>query len=105
MSNVQLVLANERTYLAYVRTALALMAAGVAIVQFSDNLGDKTSTRLIGTVILGAGIVMAVLGYTRWRDNDRQIAKNQELHATAIPLLLTLAVGVFGVVVLLLAIF
>jgi putative membrane protein len=105
MNLVQLVLANERTYLAYVRTALALMAAGVAIVQFGDNLGGKTSARLVGTLILGGGIMMAVLGYARWRDNDSRIAKNEALRATQIPLLLTIATTTFGIIVLVLAIF
>ncbi|TNC36582.1 YidH family protein [Mumia zhuanghuii] len=105
MNLVQLVLANERTYLAYVRTALALMAAGVAIIQFGDNLGGKTSARLVGTIILGGGIVMAVLGYVRWRDNDNRIAENEALRATPIPLLLTIATTTFGIIVLVLAIF
>ena len=105
MSNVQLVLANERTYLAYVRTALALMAAGVAIVQFGDNLGGKTSARLVGTLILGGGIMMAVLGCARGRDNGSRSAKNEALRATQSPLLLTIATTTFGIIVLVLAIF
>ncbi|MFD1825714.1 MULTISPECIES: YidH family protein [Mumia] len=105
MSNVQLVLANERTYLAYIRTALALMAAGVAIIQFGDNLGGKVSTRAVGGVILGSGIVLAYLGYSRWRDNDRQIAETQPLHATRAPFLLALSVAAFGIAVLALSLF
>lgn len=97
------VLANERTYLAYVRTALALIAAGAAIVQLGDILGGTAKTRVVGSFILGAGIVVAVLGYFRWRDNDRRIAQDLPLRSTAIPLVLGVGVVGFGIVVLVLS--
>ncbi|MGH1561720.1 YidH family protein [Mumia sp. DW29H23] len=97
------VLANERTYLAYVRTALALMAAGGAILQLGDILGGEDSTRLVGAGILVVGILVAVLGYVRWRDNDRRIAEDLPLRTTPIPLMLGIGVVAFGVVVLVLS--
>lgn len=97
------VLANERTYLAYVRTALALIAAGAAIVQLGDILGGEGRTRLVGSAILAAGIVIAVLGFLRWRDNDRRITADLPLRATPIPMLLVIGVAALGILVLVLS--
>ncbi|WP_370617895.1 YidH family protein [Mumia sp. Pv 4-285] len=97
------VLANERTYLAYVRTALALIVTGGAVVQLGDILGGTGRTRLVGSVILAGGIVIAVLGYLRWRDNDRRIADDLPLRATPIPMLLVTGVASLGILVLVLS--
>ncbi|WP_262848292.1 YidH family protein [Mumia quercus] len=105
MSNTQVILANERTYLAYVRTALALMAAGVAIIEFGDNLGDTERTRVLGAVIFAGGILLSLLGYLRWRVVDRRILANEDPPATWVPLTLVVSVGVFGAVVLLMSVF
>lgn len=68
--DVRFLLANERTLLAWVRTALAVIAGGLALTQ----LGDSSSPR----VVLGAGVAvfgasMAALGYVRFRIADRAI--------------------------------
>jgi putative membrane protein len=97
------VLANERTYLAYVRTALALMAAGAAIVQLGDILGGAARTRIVGSFILAAGIAVAVMGYLRWRDNDKRIAQDLPLRATPVPLVLGVAVAACGILVLIMS--
>ncbi len=41
-------LANERTYLAYLRTSLACYAGGLSAVQFLDLGPDRWSARIIG---------------------------------------------------------
>jgi putative membrane protein len=52
-------LANERTYLAWLRTALAVMVFGLAIAQFSSRA--RAHAVLAGLVLLATGL--AGLGY------------------------------------------
>lgn len=72
-------LANERTFLAWIRTALALLAGGVLLHQFATELDP----RLVVTVLsAGLGIVAAVLSvtsYTRWRANEIAIRRGRPL--------------------------
>lgn len=65
--DIRFLLANERTLLAWIRTALTLQAGGVALAHFvSDSaLGFATG---ISAIVLGA--VMAVIGYRRFRAAD-----------------------------------
>ena len=45
-------LANERTFLAYIRTALAFFAAGTAILSFFDRIIDHRGL----VVVIGSGL-------------------------------------------------
>lgn len=76
-------LANERTYLAYIRTALAFIAFGFVIARFSlfarefsalvhtsKNPEPGTSTTF-GTVMAIFGILVALLGAWRYARTDR----------------------------------
>ena len=64
------VLANERTFLAWMRTALALIAGGVALDQFVavDDRSWGVGVIAVATVLLGAAV--AVIGIVRWRNAD-----------------------------------
>lgn len=75
-------LANERTYLAYIRTALAFIAFGFVIARFSlfarefstlthhSNVEPGFSTTF-GTAMAAFGIVVALLGAWRYARTDR----------------------------------
>jgi putative membrane protein len=67
--DVRFLLANERTLLAWLRTALSLQAAGVALTQFAHT----TSPRVIGLGLLTLGTLAALAGYARYRAVDRAI--------------------------------
>jgi putative membrane protein len=61
-------LANERTFLSWIRTALALIAGGIALRAFSEEFTNEwvpLVTAVIATVLGGA---LAVLGYRQWRE-------------------------------------
>ena len=58
-------LANERTFLAWLRTGLALIAAGVAIDVLDVSLGDA-ETRAAAVVLLALGMICPVLAWVRW---------------------------------------
>jgi putative membrane protein len=63
-------LANERTLLAYVRTALAVFAAGVTLVHFFDSVWLE----IVGWMFIPIGIVTLVVGIRRFQAMRRRIA-------------------------------
>ena len=65
-------LANERTLLAYIRTALAVFAAGVTFVHFFDSVWLD----ILGWAIVPVGILILVVGvvrFERMRERIRRI--------------------------------
>lgn len=73
-------LANERTFLAYVRTALSLQVAGLAVLQFLTE-GNSGLRIGLGLVLVGIGSYVALAGYLRFRANERSIRAGLEMHA------------------------
>jgi putative membrane protein len=72
--DARFLLANERTLLAWVRTALTLVAGGLILTQ----LADTSTMRLgVGVTAILSGAIMAVLGYVRFRAADRAIRAAQ----------------------------
>ncbi len=56
------VLANERTFLAYIRTALTLFIAGVSFIQFFDSVAIE----VVGWIFVPVGIATFIVGFTRY---------------------------------------
>src|SRR5690625_7225376 len=48
-------LANERTFLAWIRTSLALLAGGIAVEAFTQDIFDETARKVLGTTLLVLG--------------------------------------------------
>ena len=63
-------LANERTFLAWIRTALALMAGAVGIEQFSHQLSSGELRIAISTTLLLSASLMGFMAWRRWRRNE-----------------------------------
>lgn len=92
-------LANERTFLAWLRTALALMAAGVAVVQLVPEFGLAGARHVVGVVLAGLGTAVAAAAIGRWRGVQRAMEYGEALPPTRMPLLLGAALAVLGVAV------
>lgn len=71
---MRFLLANERTLLAWIRTAIAVIAGGVALTQFG---GDSTIRMATGVVAILLGISLASFGYVRFRDADKAIRRGE----------------------------
>jgi putative membrane protein len=93
-------LANERTLLAWVRTALALDAAGLGVVRFAPPLGWPGGRELVGAVLILLGAVTAWSGYRRFIASDRAIRAGDPLPAHAAPRVLAAALAVVSVAML-----
>ncbi|TRW79332.1 DUF202 domain-containing protein [Mycolicibacterium sp. 018/SC-01/001] len=96
-------LANERTFLAWIRTALALIAGGVAVVQFAPAFGIAGVRHLLSVVLTAGGGVLAVLAVHRWRVVQDAMRRGAALPPTRIPAALAagIAVVTIGVLVVL----
>jgi putative membrane protein len=78
--------ANERTFLAWNRTALAFIAGGLAIEQFLDS---ARATRLVVSIpLILLGGFMGVAGYVRWRHAEDAIRRGVELAPSRVPRLI-----------------
>ena len=90
-------LANERTYLAWTRTALALIAGGVAVLRL---LADSVVGFIAAYVLVGLGVLVAVAGLRRWLRNDQAMLRGRALEPTRLPIVLAIGLGVVGVLLL-----
>lgn len=72
--DARFLLANERTLLAWIRTALALMAGGILLTHL-DVGSDYGKTIGILTILMGA--VMSLVGYVRFKAADAAIRTGQ----------------------------
>lgn len=98
-------LANERTFLAWVRTALALLAGGVLLDQFSTRLGPHLLVVALAIALGVLAAALATLAYVRWRANEIAMRHARRLPGTlAIPLISAVTLCISAVIVLLLVV-
>jgi putative membrane protein len=86
-------LAAERTYLAYVRTALALLAGGVAVVGALPEAEYPGLRRAIGSLLVLLGLLVAGGARARWRQVDSAMRRGEPLPRTRVGT--TVSTGVF----------
>jgi putative membrane protein len=65
-------LANERTYLAWLRTAVSVMVLGLIVAKFIDNRGPLRA-ELAGIVLIGIGFLLLLYGTERSRRLTHQL--------------------------------
>jgi putative membrane protein len=95
--------ANERTFLAWNRTALALVAAGLAAAELLKT--HPAGLRLIVAIpLIVLGAVTAVTSYSRWRTHERQMRLGQPLTQSKLSLVLAVGIGVVAIAALVLAV-
>lgn len=92
--DARFVLANERTLLAWVRTALALLAGGGALVAVGDDIAGG---RVLASLLVLVGIVTAVAGAHRFSVVDRLVRRGEVPLSGVAPYMLVLLVLVVGV--------
>jgi putative membrane protein len=91
--------ANERTFLAWIRTALALVAAGLAVIQLLPPFhGIRWGRHVIGIPLIVLGGSIAVLSYREWRANQRALRRGEPLPRSWLPMVLAVTITVVGVI-------
>jgi putative membrane protein len=87
-------LANQRTFLSWSRTALAMVAAGLGIVQLLPPFrGVPDGRHIIGVPLILLGATVAVAAYWEMTRNQLAMRRRQPLPRTILPGLLALTIG------------
>jgi len=88
-------MANERTFLAWSRTSLALVVGGLAIAQLLPPFaGVPWGRSAIATPLILLGAVLPVLSYLEWRTNQRAIGRGARLGRSQLPGILAVTITV-----------
>ena len=88
-------LANERTFLAWVRTSLALAAGGLGSISLLEGYGGSW---LLGIVLLALSFTTAASAYRRWASNERSMRLGVPLPASRLPVVMAVGTAVVAVV-------
>ncbi|MET0725162.1 MAG: DUF202 domain-containing protein [Leifsonia sp.] len=88
--------ANERTFLAWIRTALGLLAAAVALSAFGvpDNVVIRS---VITWTLTGAAILLPIVALLRWATAERALRQSRPLPGSWLSLGVTVVLIVCGV--------
>ncbi|MET9732400.1 DUF202 domain-containing protein [Streptomyces sp. NPDC006458] len=90
-------LANERTFLAWLRTALALIGGGFAVDQFLPDL--RWGWRLgLALALLAAGVLCSLRAVNHWVRCERAMRQGEDLPGSRFPAVLSLVVAFVAVV-------
>lgn len=96
--------ANERTFLAWIRTALGLVTAGLAVVQLLPPFNVPGGRRILGLPLIAVGVLVALFSFRNWQRNEQAMRTGQRLPASVVPRVVALvvaAVAVAGLVLVL----
>jgi putative membrane protein len=83
-------LANERTFLAWIRTALALLAGGIAIEAFTSDLFLEPVRKSLAVLLLLLGMLLSGGAAVRWIRVERSMRNKTPL---PLPLAVPLVAG------------
>lgn len=91
-------LANERTYLAWIRTSLGLLAGGVALSLLELNVHSEVQ-KVIALVLLLAASVTSLWAWWHWAKTERAIRTSTPLPSSSFAFILAIVLLVIAVVV------
>jgi putative membrane protein len=93
-------LAHERTYLAWLRTALALLGGAVVLAQLVPPFSVVGLRTGLAALLAVTGTLLAAFSYRRWAGVQRAMRQKQPLPVTRLPIALSWVAALAGVAVL-----
>jgi putative membrane protein len=105
-------LANERTFLAWIRTSIALIGFGFVIVKFSmfvRQMSLMTGTPMvtgqgysgvIGMLMVVFGAAITLLSYIRYRNIEKQLNRNKFFASRNLAVMVTIGIVVVSLVII-----
>ena len=100
--DVRFTYANERTFLAWNRTALALIATGVAATQLLPEFHIHGGRQILGIPLIALGALVALTSYRQWRANERAMRRRQPLPTSPMSAVLSIGIGIISVIAIVL---
>ena len=95
-------LANERTFLAWIRTSIGIMAFGFVVVKFSlfvkqvslilgkgNVIQNRGYSAIVGIILVAVGTFTSVLSYLRYRQTAKQLKEGTYSHSSLLITVLT----------------
>lgn len=92
--------ANERTFLAWIRTALGLLAAGIGLEAFAPPLAVPGLRQVLAALLVLAGVATSGLAFRRWLRSEEAMRERRSLPPPRVAPWLS-----YGIAVVALAIF
>lgn len=93
--NVSDHLANERTFLAWIRTSIGIMAFGFVVVKFSlfvkqislllgkeTIIQSKGYSAIVGILLVAVGAITSLLSYIRFKETEKQLKSGFYIHSS-----------------------
>jgi putative membrane protein len=90
-------LANERTFLAWLRTGLALVGGGLAVAQF---LPGGLLPIVLGVILLAIGGLVAIRAVDHWARAERAMRLGEPLPPSRFPAFLALMIAIGAAILL-----
>ena len=84
-------LANERTFLAWIRTSMALLAGAIAVDAFADPALTGAARTFLALLLTSLGLLTAVAAGLRWLGVERALRQGRPLPMPLLVPLLALA--------------
>ncbi len=97
-------LANERTLLAYIRTALSMLVAGLAIAGSHTVTDAPAWLAALGLPLIALGIAISIEGRSRFFATQRAMESGEPVAAPVVAAALSWSMAAFGAVGLVLAV-
>jgi len=97
--------ANERTFLAWIRTSLALVTAGLVVTQLLPAFRLTGGRRLVGLPLIVLGTYLSVAAFRQWDRNEIAMQTRRPLPRSYLPLVVSAGVAAVAVVAVLVGAF
>ena len=89
--------ANERTFLAWIRTALALVAAGIGLEAFAAEILPPALRTALACGLLLLGGTLAATAFSRWLRSERALRSGRSLPGLGVAPVLTVGISLCAV--------
>jgi putative membrane protein len=89
--------ANERTFLAWNRTALALIGVGLAVANLLPPFSFAGGRRIIALPLIALGGIVSIVSLREWVANERAMRGRRPLPRSMLPAVLAVVITLVGI--------